>query len=156
MELTEVKKVLEDNFKSGLSGGKKRNIIFWYDEDKEFEEDIDELNLSGVRILKLDGNNYFYAKYQLEKVDTESNYLVYAPFGKPNPRDNYLLDVLKYSMEFTTDKATVIMRDMNIHNDSLKNVFRKYLKFFNNKERYRLFKSYNLQDLSEEKIDIYG
>lgn len=155
MALTEVKKVLEDNFKSGLSDGRKRNIIFWYDEKKEFQEDIDELNLSGVKVLKLDGNNYFYAKYQLEKVDTESNYLVYAPFGKPNPRDNYLLDILKYSTEFTTDRAAVIMRDMNIHNDSLKNVFRKYLKFFNNKDRYGLFKSYNLQDLSEEKIDIY-
>ncbi|HBM79237.1 MAG TPA: BREX-1 system phosphatase PglZ type A [Clostridiaceae bacterium] len=154
MELNEIKKVLEESFKKGLTDGRKRNIIFWYDENREFVDDIDGLGLSDVKILKLDGNNYFYAKYKLEKADTDSNYLVYAPFAKPNPRDNYLLDVLKYSTEFTTDKATVIMRDMNIHDDSLKSAFKKYIKFFNNKDRLRLFKSYNLQDLSFEKIDI--
>lgn len=154
MELTEAKKVLEESFKKDLSDGRKRSIIFWYDEDKEFVDDIDDLNLSNVKVLKLDGNNYFFAKYQLEKTDTESNYLIYAPFGKPNTRDNYLLDILKYSIEFTTDKAVLIMRDMNIHNDLLKGVFKKYLKFFNNKDRYRLFKSYNFEGLSEEKIDI--
>lgn len=152
--MNEVKRVLEESLKDRLSHGKKRNIIFWYDENKEFEEDIDELNLPEVKVLKLDGNNSFYAKYQLEKVDTESNYLVYAPFGKPCPRDNYLLDILKYNIEFTTDKAAVLMREMNLIDESNLGIFKKYLKFFNNKDRLKLFKSYNLQDLSGEKIHI--
>ncbi len=139
MDLKQIKTLLEDTFNKELSEGKKRHIVFWYDDNGEFKEDIDALDLENAKILKLTKNNYFFVKYQLEKADTESNYLIYIPFGKPNPRENYLLDILKYSMEFSTDKATVIMRDLNISDDSLKSTFRKYIKFFNNKDRYRDF-----------------
>ncbi len=90
----------------------------------------------------------------MEKADTESNYLIYAPFKKPTPRDNFLLDILKYSMEFSTDKATLVMRDLNITDESLKSVFRNYKKFFNSKERTKIFKGYEIQEYTEEKIDI--
>ena len=154
MDLKQIKTLLEDTFNKELSEGKKRHIVFWYDDDGEFKEDIDALDLENAKILKLTKNNYFFVKYQLEKADTESNYLIYIPFGKPNPRENYLLDILKYSMEFSTDKATVIMRDLNISDDSLKSTFRKYIKFFNNKDRYRIFKGYEIERYTEEIIDV--
>lgn len=154
MDLTQIKTLLEDTFSKELSEGKKRHIVFWYDDDGEFKDDIDELNLENAKIIKLSKNNYFYVKYQLEKVDTDSNYLLYAPFEKPSPKENYLLDVLKYSMEFSTDKAAVIMRDLNISDDSLKNVFRKYIKFFNNKDRYKIFKGYEIERYTEETVDV--
>jgi hypothetical protein len=154
MDLKQIKTLLEDTFNKELSEGKKRHIVFWYDDDGEFKEDIDALDLENAKILKLSKNNYFFVKYQLEKADTESNYLIYAPFGKPSPRENYLLDILKYSMEFSTDKATVIMRDLNISDDSLKSTFRKYIKFFNNKDRYRIFKGYEIERYTEEIVDV--
>jgi len=154
MDLAQIKTLLEDTFSKELSEGKKRHIVFWYDDDGEFKEDIDELNLENAKIIKLSKNNYFYVKYQLEKVDTNSNYLIYAPFEKPSPKENYLLDVLKYSMEFSTDKAAVIMRDLNISDDSLKIVFRKYIKFFNNKDRYKIFKGYEIERYTEETVDV--
>ena len=86
MDLTQIKTLLEDTFNKELSEGKKRHIVFWYDDDGEFKEDIDALNLENAKVLKLSKNNYFYVKYQLEKVDTESNYLLYAPFQKPRQR----------------------------------------------------------------------
>mgnify|MGYP000916101665 CR=1 FL=1 len=154
MDLLQIKTLLEDTFNKELSDGRKRHIVFWYDDEGEFREDIDTLELENARILKLSKNNYFFVKYQLEKADTESNYLIYAPFGKPSPREDYLLDVLKYSIEFSTDKATVIMRDLNITDDSLKSIFRKYIKFFNNKDRYRVFKGYEIDRYTEEVIDV--
>ncbi|HOM02046.1 MAG TPA: BREX-1 system phosphatase PglZ type A [Acetivibrio sp.] len=154
MDLKQIKTLLEDTFNKELTDGKKRHIVFWYDDEGEFKEDIDELNLENAKILKLTPNNYFFIKYQLEKADTESNYLVYAPFAKPGPRENYLLDILKYSIEFSTDKATVIMRDLNISDDSLKSTFRKYIKFFNNKDRYRTFKEYEIDRYTEETVDV--
>jgi len=154
MDLTQVKALLEDAFNKELSEGKKRHIVFWYDGDGEFKEDIDELNLENTKIIKLSKNSYFYVKYQLEKVDMDSNYLLYAPFEKPSPKENYLLDILKYSMEFSTDKAAVIMRDLNISDDSLKSTFRKYIKFFNNKDRYRIFKGYEIERYTEEIVDV--
>ena len=154
LELNEVKKILEQNFDKGLSEGKKRNIIFWYDDNGEFKDQIDTLALSNAKLLKLDGQNYFYVKYLLEKQDTKSNYLVYAPFSKPNPRGNWLLDILKYSDEFSTDRTTIIMRNLGVKNEALKNIFRHYTKFFDNKERYRLLKSYNTEYHTEESVHI--
>lgn len=154
MDFNQIKMTLENTFDKELSEGRKRNLVFWYDSDGEFKDDIDELNLGNAKILKLSENNSFYIKYQLEKVDTESNYLLYAPFEKPSPRENYLLDILKYNMEFSTDKATVIMRDLNISDDSLKNTFRKYIKFFNNKDRYKIFKGFEIERYTEEMLDV--
>jgi len=153
MNLGEIKRILEENFSQEPSDGKRRNIIFWYDEEGEFVDDIDELQLENAKIIKLEDNNAFFVKYQLEKADTESNYLIYSPMPKPMPRDNWLLDTLKYSLEFSTDKAVLIMRDLGAKDPSLRNVFKKYLKFFGNKERYKKFASYNLDNITEEKVD---
>ncbi len=73
MNLLQVKKVLEENFNKGPSEGKKRSIVFWYDGEGEFVDDIDKLELDNAKILKLTNNNSFYIKYLLEKKDTESN-----------------------------------------------------------------------------------
>lgn len=154
MELNEIKTTLEENFNKELINGRKRNIVFWFDDNGEFEQDIDELGISNAKVLKINENNSFYVKYLLEKEDRDTNYLIYAPFPKPSPRENWLLDILKYSFEFSTDKVEVIMRDFNVKDDSLKKVFRKYLKFFNNKERYNAFKALNIGNYTEEIVDL--
>ncbi|KPU27971.1 hypothetical protein TR13x_01070 [Caloranaerobacter sp. TR13] len=154
MNLKEIKNILERNFDKEPSDGKNRHIIFWYDSDGEFVEDIDELELKNAKILKLKDNNSFYIKYLLEKLDMNSNYLIYSSAPKPSPKENYLLDILKYSSEFSTDKATVIMKDLGVKDDSLRNTFKKYLKFFGNKERYKRFASYKLENFTEEKVHI--
>ncbi|MBZ2174148.1 BREX-1 system phosphatase PglZ type A [Schnuerera sp. xch1] len=154
MNSNEVKRILEENLNKEPSDGKKRNIVFWYDDEGEFIKDIDELELENTKIIKLEDNNSFYIKYSLEKEDTESNYLIYSSKPKPNPRENWLLDIFKYSEEFFTDKATVNMRSLGIEDDTLKSIFKKYTKFFNNKERLNKFASYNIENYTEEKIDI--
>src|SRR5699024_7929842 len=68
--------------------------------------------------------------------------------------ENWLLDIEKYSGQFSTDKATAIMKDLGVEDETLRNVFKKYIKFFGNKERYKRFASYNIKDFTEEKIDI--
>ena len=154
MNLEEVIKVLNDIYKEPLQYEKKRHIVFWYDAEGEFLEDIDTLELENVRLLKLTNNNYFYIRYELEKVDTTSNILIYANIEKPSPRENWLLDIYKYSLEFSTDKTTVMMRDLNIKDPSLKPVLKKYSKFFSNKERYAAFKRFYMEEYTEDNIHI--
>ncbi|WP_406543157.1 BREX-1 system phosphatase PglZ type A [Clostridium ljungdahlii] len=154
MNLKEIKNVLTETFNKELDCGKKRHIVFWYDEEGEFAEDIDELSPDNVRVLKLTENNSYAIKYEIEKVDKISHFLIYANMQKPSPRENYLLDILKYSTEFSTDKTTAIMRELGVNDDSLKGVFKRYLKFFNNKERYASFMKYEIENYTEEKIDI--
>lgn len=154
MNLNEIKKVLEENFNKDFTDGKKRHIIFWYDEESEFVDEIDELDVENAKLLKLNNSNSFAVKYKLEKEDINSNYLIYANMPKPSPRENWLLDILKYSSEFSTDKTTIIMRGLNVKEGSLKEVFKKYMKFFDSKDRYKRFASYDIQGYTEEKVHI--
>ena len=45
--------------------------------------------------------------------------------AKPSAREDWLLDIYKYSQEFATDKMTVMIRDLGITNDAaLRDVFK--------------------------------
>lgn len=154
MNLTKVKELLEDNFSQDPPAGGVRNILFWYDEEGEFADDIAELSLDNAKILILGDSNAFFIKYLVEKEDRLSNYLLYSSRPKPPPEENWLLDTLKYSREFSTDKAFLIMQDLGVEDSTLRKVFRKQLKFFANKERYKKFASYHLDISTPEGIDI--
>ena len=153
MDLKEVRKVLEDIFNKELSDGRNRHIVFWYDAEGEFVDDIDGLELDNAKLLKITDNNSFAIKYRLEVEDTDSNYLIYSPSPKPTPRENWLLDILKYSSEFSTDKTSLLLREFGA-DESLRNVFKKYVKFFNNQERFNKFASYNIEKLDAEKVNV--
>ena len=154
MNLDQVKTALEKQFNEEPAGLAGRTIIFWYDEEKQFVDDIDQLELDNAKLLKLDSNNAFWIKHQLEVADQESNYLIYAPGPKPPARENWLLDINKYSKEFSTDKAVLIMRELGAADPGLVQSFRKYLRFFDNKERYKKFASYGLDTFTAELVDI--
>ena len=46
--------------------------------------------------------------------NVEGNYLVYAPYVRPEDKENSLVDVLYYSDHFYSDKLVQLMVDMNI------------------------------------------
>ena len=63
-----------------LLSGTDRKIVFWYDDDGAYEEDIEQLELApGNKKWVLTTDNWFETKLLLEVQDTTSNYLVYAP-----------------------------------------------------------------------------
>lgn len=154
MNLNEIKVFLEENFNKPALEGKNRHIVFWYDSEGDFIDDIDSLDLQDVKILKLTKNNAFYTKYYIEKEDLNSNILVYSNMSKPAPQEDYLYDILCYSQEFSTDRITVIMRELGVTNESLKVVFKKYNTFFKRKERIAAFKNLNIENYTEEKVDL--
>ena len=154
MNLDEITKVLTEIYNEPLINENPRHIVFWYDTEGEFIEDIDNINIQNVKTLKLTQNNYFKTRYILEKEDKTSNILIYANMPKPSPREDWLLDVLKYSIEFSTDKTTVTMRDLDIKDKSLIPIIKNYSKFFNNKERYTAFKKLDIDNYTEENVHI--
>lgn len=154
MNLNEIKIFLEENFNRPALEGKNRHIVFWYDSEGDFSYDIDSLDLQDVKVLKLTKNNAFYTKYYIEKEDLTSNILVYSNMSKPVPQEDYLYDILCYSQEFSTDRIAVIMRELGVTNESLKGIFKKYNTFFKNKERMAAFKSLNIDNYTEEKVNL--
>ena len=154
MNLQEIRNFLKELFSKPLGDGKTRHIVFWYDENEDFIEDIDTFDLEGIKVIKLTEKNAFWAKYRIEKEDTESNILVYSNVKKPIPQEDWLYDIFCYSEEFSTDRATVIMRELKVQDSSLKEEFALYNTFFKNKERINNFKNLNIQGYTKEKIHL--
>ncbi|MBU5317590.1 BREX-1 system phosphatase PglZ type A [Clostridium bornimense] len=154
MNLKEIRNFLKELFSKPLNDGKTRHIIFWYDEDEDFIEEIDSFDIDNVKVIKLTENNAFWAKYHIEKEDTFSNILVYSNMKKPIPQEDWLYDIFCYSEEFSTDRSTVIMRELKVADSSLKEEFQLYNTFFKNKERFNNFKNLNINEYTREKLHI--
>ena len=145
-------KQITDKLNTQLNGD-TRKLVFWYDDNGEFAEDIDSLELDNARVLRLERDNQFYIKHFLECVDTTTHYLVYAPFPKPDIYENHLEDTVRYSMQFYADRASLIALDLG-YNDELKEVIQKYHKFFESKERTQKYYDLELEALFPYDIEI--
>lgn len=64
-----------------------RKIVFWYDDDASYEDEIDRLQLSGnSKILKLTGTNDFAVKLLLEHQDPRQIIWSMRHFRAPRTR----------------------------------------------------------------------
>ncbi len=136
MDLQKITEDLNRRFAAPLPEFYKRRIIFWYDEDKEFEDKLDELKLENASLLRLTGSNNFAAKKQLAIDDTASNYLVYSPLSYRAPDDDWLLNIELYSDEFRADLNSIWMDEMDLpNNTTIRSMVKGYHKFFNNADR---------------------
>lgn len=145
-------KQITDKLNSEFTG-EVRKLVFWYDANAEFAEDVDTMDLVNAKVLHLEPDNQFYTKYFLECVDTATNYLVYAPFAKPAIRENHLADTIKYSKEFFADRASLLTIDLGI-DERYKPVIQHYIKFFGEKKRTQAFYDLELETFNRNTIEI--
>lgn len=130
-----------------------RKLVFWYDANAEFVDDVDTLDLNNAKVLHLEPDNQFYIKHFLECVDTTTHYLVYAPFAKPSIRDNHLADTIRYSKEFFADRASLLTIDLGI-DERYKPVIQHYIKFFGNKDRTQKFYDLEIENFNRSTIEV--
>ncbi len=145
-------KQITDKLNSEFTGD-VRKLVFWYDANAEFVDDVDTIDLVNAKVLHLEVDNQFYTKYFLECVDTTTNYLVYAPFAKPAIRENHLADTIKYSKEFFADRASLLTLDLGI-DERYKPVIQHYIKFFGEKKRTQAFYDLELDTFNRNTIEI--
>lgn len=113
-----------------------RRIIFWYDEDREFEDKLDDLRLENATLVKLTGSNTFAVKKLLCEDDRTSNFLVYQPLSFDKPDDNWLVNVQLYSEEFRADLNSIWMEEMGLPSTpAIRQQVKGYRKFFGAKFR---------------------
>lgn len=133
--------------------GDARKLVFWYDANADFADEISNLKLDNAKVLVMEPNCQFRTKYFLEREDTTTNYLVYAPFAKPSIRDNHLEDTIRYSKEFFADRITLICVDLGIP-ESLKSVLQKYAGFFKAQERTDRFYKLEIDQWTQESVEV--
>lgn len=145
-------KQITDKLNSEFEGD-VRKLVFWYDANAEFVDDIDTLELVNAKVLHLEKDNQFYIKHFLECEDTKTNYLIYAPFAKPDIHKNHLADTIRYSKEFVADRASIIALDLGI-DARYKPVIQHYSKFFANKERTQKFYDLEIENFNKSTIEV--
>ena len=133
--------------------GDTRKLVFWYDGSGEFREDVDRLELQNAKVLHLEPDNQFYTKYFLERVDTRTNYLIYAPFPRPALEDDHLADTIRYSREFFADKVSLAALNLGVRDD-LRDVLRLYRKFFESAERVERLRALEAELTSRPAIEV--
>lgn len=140
MSLDKTQTDLEERFRKPLTEYTIRRSIFWKDADGKYSEFVDTLEIPGVKIHKLTGANNFQTKYLLEKLDTQSNYLIYDPLSFEEISDNWLCDMELYSEEFRADYFSQLMEELQIPaKPNLRQTVKDYSKFFESKERRQKF-----------------
>lgn len=123
-----------------------RHIIFWYDKQKDFLEEVKNDSFENAKIIIYE-NNPFSIKTLLEIEDKISNYLIYFPCDRPKDIDNWLLDILLYSEEYYADMVALTMRKLGLESSALRGVITSHLSFFDNKERInQLLKRIDIND----------
>jgi len=132
-----IKSRLVERFAAPLPEFHKRRIVFWHDEDAEFAEAVDELVISDVTLVKLNGNNNFAVKKLLAADDLTGDYLVYDPLSyDKDGKDDWLLDIKLYSEEFRADLVSLQMEELLVEPSSaMRKTMKLYAKFLENKER---------------------
>ena len=131
--------------------GEIRKLVFWYDDKAEFAEDIESVELENAKIYQLAPDNQFATKRFLEREDTTTNYLIYAPFPKPDVKENHLEDTMLYSKRFFADRASLLSVDLGIE-EKYKPIIEKHIKFFASKERTQRFYDLEIENFNEENI----
>lgn len=140
-------KVIQDlnrRFAAPLPEFYKRRIIFWYDEDREFEDKLEDIEIANAKLLVLTGTNNFAAKKLLNVDDTTSNYLVYSPITYESLEDDWLLNIELYSEEFRADLISIWMNEMDLPTTpDFRRLVKVYKKFFGAQPRRAAFTKLN-------------
>ena len=136
MTIEAIQNTLRERFSAPLPDFYKRRIVFWHDEDREFETMLDELNIPDVTIVKLTGTNNFAVKKLLLHDDLTGSYLIYDPFSYAQPQDDWLRDIEHFSEEYRADYCSLLMSELNIDpKPVMRKTVKLYADFFKNKQR---------------------
>ena len=155
MTTENIQSSLQALFDAPLREYHKRRIVFWYDSDGEFADMLSELELPGVKLIKLTGNNNFTAKKILLEDDPDSDFLVYDPLPNAGTKEDWLIDIELYSDEFRADLVSMRMQEFELHPGAeMRKTVKLYTKFFDNKERVSKLKAFGSEYITVSQLHI--
>lgn len=140
---------IEDRLRAMFTPGEQRKLVFWYDESASFENEVSQLNIPGVTVYRMEPRTQFATKWMLELEHPDESFLIYVPFAKPSLEENHLADMLRYSQEYSTDKATMIAQDFNL-DEKTKLFVQEHINFFAAQDRSKRFYDLGTPAYTEE------
>lgn len=134
---------LEQIKKGILAKFEKCRLVFWQDEDIEFQEQLPKiksaLDSSGVEVIELDDNSHFSIKQRIEILAPNEQFLLYSNKPVNEPARDWLYDTRLYSQQFYADSSSMILNELGMRMEFRQDIGR-YKKFFGNQQRYNKLK----------------
>ena len=116
-------------------------VVFWNDPEREFLSALPFLMLDNVNLIRLDDAGALETKIRIELDDPSGRYLLYSPTEEPDEKDDWLLDIRLYGRGFRADRATILLNELELRNQALRQHLTDRRKFFDNKERLQKLKA---------------
>ncbi|MFX6134005.1 BREX-1 system phosphatase PglZ type A [Acinetobacter nosocomialis] len=149
MNLSQITQGLEQAFYT-----EKHRIVFWYDAEQSFTEEIKSLELNDVQILNMADESSLAIKLKLELEDQQGKYLLYFPSAEPETEKDWLLDIKLYSRSFYADRFSIIFNELGLQQQSLREHLAKREEFLKAKARLSTLKRYIQSDADEQDLDM--
>jgi uncharacterized protein (TIGR02687 family) len=146
-----------DQLKQGLEQAffkENYRIVFWFDPENDFENELPLLILAGVDIVNMKGASALGMKLKLELEDTTGKYLLYFPHSEPEVERDWLLDIKLYSRSFYADRFSIIFNELGLHQQSLREHLSLRDKFLSSKVRLNALKRFVQPSFNETELDI--
>lgn len=128
-------------------------VVFWNDPEKEFESTLSSIGLDDVKILRLDEIGGLEAKIRVDRDDSEGRYLLYSPSEEPEYDEDWLLDVRLWARSFRADRASIILDELGLTQQGLREHISNRRKFFDNKERLQKLRQLVETQDTEQDLD---
>ncbi|MDO8264470.1 MAG: BREX-1 system phosphatase PglZ type A [Gallionella sp.] len=109
-------------------------VVFWHDVEAEFASSIEALTLDGVQLVRLDDTPALRIKLDIEH-SPDQRWLIYSAKPEPEPAKDWLLDVRMRSKSFRADSTSILLEDLGLTTQGLRQHLKERAKFLRAKDR---------------------
>lgn len=115
-----------------------QSIVFWHDSDAAFAEEVSDLPLGDVKLIRMDKTPALRIKLDIERGDTQAKWLLYSPL--PEPAVDWLLDIRLRARSFNADVTSMLMDDLGLASQVLRTHLKARARFLADKKRVERLK----------------
>lgn len=109
-------------------------VVFWHDVEAEFASVVDSLQLNGVQLVQLDETPALRIKLDIDCTPNQ-RWLIYSTQPELEPSKDWLLDVRLRSKSFRADSTSILLEDLGLMSQSLRQHLKDRAKFLRAKDR---------------------
>ncbi|GHE78376.1 BREX-1 system phosphatase PglZ type A [Thalassotalea profundi] len=135
----------------------KCRLVFWQDEDVEFQEQLPEieteLKSTGVELIRLDEYSHFEIKQCVELKEPDTKFLLYSNKTLNEPTRDWLYDMRLYAEHFYADSSSMILNELGMRMEFRQDISR-YKKFFGNQQRYSKLKKLLPEGADKQALEL--
>lgn len=115
------------------------SVVFWHDADGEFSAAVDSLALPDVKLVHIDAMPALQVKLSIEHTPRQK-WLLYSNKAEPELAHDWLLDIRLRSKTFSADAASILLEDLGLSSQTLREHLKLRAKFLRSKERVEKLK----------------